>query len=166
MVIAAHVLELGRFQKHILFHSDNEAVVAILNARTSRVPELMHLVQHFLLCAARFHFSFAAHHIPGVHNGIADALSRFNWQESQRLALSAPLNLGLLHSRNAMQDLPNTWFSFIHQQRASSLASVRNLANNIPLVPPATRVNGHCISLPHSLCTPCSTRPSRSIYRQ
>ena len=35
----------GWFQKHTLFRSDNEAVVSIVNARTSRVPDLMHLVR-------------------------------------------------------------------------------------------------------------------------
>ena len=65
------------------------SVVSILYARMSRVLELMPLVQHLLVCAARFHFTFAAQHIRGVHSSIADALSWFNCQEFQQLALGA-----------------------------------------------------------------------------
>lgn len=37
----------------------------------------MYLLRDLLLSAARF--SFSAKHVPGVHNEIADALSRFRW---------------------------------------------------------------------------------------
>ena len=41
-------------RKHVLFRSDNEAVVAILTTRTSKVPALMHLLRDLLLSAARW----------------------------------------------------------------------------------------------------------------
>ena len=53
-------------------------MVHILNARTSKVPCLMHLLRSLLLAAARNSFSFSAQLIPGVTNSIADALSRFH----------------------------------------------------------------------------------------
>ena len=74
------------FRQHILFRSDNKAVVAILNSRTSKVPCIMCLVRSLLMAAARFNFSFAAVHVPGVENPIADALSRFRWQDFRQLA--------------------------------------------------------------------------------
>ena len=46
----------------------------------------MQLIRHLLSAAARFNFTFTSQHIPGVHNNIADALSRFDWQEFRRLA--------------------------------------------------------------------------------
>lgn len=67
--------------QHILFRSDNEAVVHILTTRTSRTVDLMFLLRKLLLAAARFNFTFMGQHVPGVHNTIADALSRFHWQE-------------------------------------------------------------------------------------
>lgn len=86
VVIAASLWGARWSRQHILFRSDNEAVVYILNSRTSRVPSIMHLVRHLLSSAARHNFSFAAQHIPGVNNAIADALSRFRWQDFRQLA--------------------------------------------------------------------------------
>ena len=86
VVIAAHVWGHLWFRQHILFRSDNEAVVTILNSRTSKVPCIMRLVCSLLMAAARFNFSFAAVHVPGVENPIADALSRFRWQDFRQLA--------------------------------------------------------------------------------
>ena len=81
VIIAAHVWGPCFARRHVLFRSDNEAVVYILNSRTSKVPALMCLLRHLLASVARFNFSFSSQHVPGVHNRIADALSRFHWQE-------------------------------------------------------------------------------------
>lgn len=89
IVVAAHVWGHHWFRQHILFRSDNQAVVYILTTRTSKVPCIMQLLRKLLSSAARFNFSFAAQYLPGVHNNIADALSRFNWQEFRHLAPQA-----------------------------------------------------------------------------
>ena len=41
VVIAAHVWGHMWCKRHVLFHSDNEAVVHILNTRTSKVPTII-----------------------------------------------------------------------------------------------------------------------------
>ena len=89
VVIAAHVWGHMWCKRHVLFHSDNEAVVHILNTRTSKVPSLMQLLRSLLLSAARHSFSFSARHVPGVNNQIADALSRFRWQDFRQLVPDA-----------------------------------------------------------------------------
>ena len=89
VVIAAHLWGSLWARKHVLFRSDNEAVVAILTTRTSKVPALMHLLRDLLLSAARWGFTFTAAHVPGVENKIADAISRFRWQEFRQLAPEA-----------------------------------------------------------------------------
>ena len=89
VVIAANLWGSLWSKKHVLFRSDNEAVVAILSSRTSKVPVLMHLLRNLLLCAARCGFTFTAIHVPGIDNKVADAISRFRWQEFQRLAPEA-----------------------------------------------------------------------------
>ena len=89
VVIAAHLWGSLWARKHILFRSDNEAVVAILMTRTSKVPALMHLLHDLLLLAARWGFTFTAAHVPGVENKIADAIFRFCWQEFRQLAQEA-----------------------------------------------------------------------------
>ena len=92
VVIAAHVWGSKWSKKHVLFRSDNEAVVFMLISRTSKVPCLMRLIRSLLMSAAQFNFTFTAQHIPGVHNKIADALSRCHWQEFRCLApLALPL---------------------------------------------------------------------------
>ena len=48
----------------------------------------MHL-RDLLLSAARWGFSFSSAHVPGVDNKVADAISRFHWQEFRRLAPEA-----------------------------------------------------------------------------
>ena len=62
--------------RHICFHSDNMAVVAVLNKGSTKD----HLLLHFLRClyfyAAFYKFHYSAVHIPGVLNTAADALSR------------------------------------------------------------------------------------------
>ena len=92
IVIAAYVWGPLWSRQHVLFRSDNEAVVNILVARTSKVAGLMFLVRKLLFAAARFCFTFTAQHVPGIHNQIADALSRFHWQEFRRLAPEARLS--------------------------------------------------------------------------
>jgi hypothetical protein len=64
--------------KHICFHVDNMAVVAVLNSRTAKDPRLMHLLRCFSFYSGYFRFHFSAVHIPGVMNTAADALSRNN----------------------------------------------------------------------------------------
>ena len=55
---------------------DNEAGVAVLNRRTSRDQDLMHLLQCLSFFEANFGFSVVAKHIPGTQNSLADDLSR------------------------------------------------------------------------------------------
>ena len=89
VVLAARICGLQWSRHHVLFWCNNKVVVHILNSQTSPVPYLMRLLGHLLVSAARFNFSFASCHIPGVFNSIADALSRFHWQEFRRLAPDA-----------------------------------------------------------------------------
>ena len=61
---------------HICFHSDNMAVVAVLNKRTAKDPLLLHLLRCLYFYAAFYCFHYSAAHIPGVLNTAADVLSR------------------------------------------------------------------------------------------
>ena len=89
MVVATHFWGHQWCKRHVLFHSDNDAVLHILNTWTSKVPCLMRLLRHMLMSAALHNYSFLAQHVPGVDNQLADALSRFRWQEFRRLAPDA-----------------------------------------------------------------------------
>ena len=91
VVIAAHVWGHWWCRKYVLFCSD-DAVVHIVNSRTSKVPCLMRLLRSLLFAAACHSFTFSAQHVPGITNQIADALSRFRWQEFRQLVPHAQLH--------------------------------------------------------------------------
>ena len=80
VVLAANVWGTCWYRRRILFHVDNEAVVHILNSLSSPDPNIMHLLYSLFKVAACLSFTFAAVRVPGDNNGVADALSRFNWQ--------------------------------------------------------------------------------------
>ena len=76
IVIAAAVWGPHWSQQHICFHSDNSAVVALLQSLTSRDSLILHLIRCLSFFAALFRFHFTSAHVPGVLNTAADALSR------------------------------------------------------------------------------------------
>jgi len=59
-------------------HSDNEAVVAVVNSGYSKDPQMMHLVRCLFFVLAMWDISLHACHIPGTLNTVADAISRDN----------------------------------------------------------------------------------------
>ena len=59
-------------------HSDNDAVVAVVNSGYSRDPQLMQLVRSLFFVLATWDIALHACHIPGVLNTVADAISRDN----------------------------------------------------------------------------------------
>ena len=83
--ITAAVETWGRHLRNhcILFFSDNQAVVDIMNKLTSKDKNIMILVRRLTVCA---NFLFRAKHIPGVHNVTADLLSRFQFTKAKQQA--------------------------------------------------------------------------------
>ena len=73
--------------RKVMFHTDNTAVVHIINTQSSRCPKVMQLVRTFVLVCLRFNIRFKAVHVPGVLNVIADSLSRF---QASRFRAAAP----------------------------------------------------------------------------
>jgi hypothetical protein len=59
-----------------MFHSDNEAVVHIVNQQTCKDKDIMILVRRLVVQAMSHNILFQAVHIPGLHNVLADKLSR------------------------------------------------------------------------------------------
>ena len=59
-------------------HSDNEAVVSVLNSGYSKDPQLMHLIRCLFFVLASWDIMLHASHIPGILNSVADAISHDN----------------------------------------------------------------------------------------
>ena len=62
---------------NILFHSDNEGVVSVLNKQSSKDPLLMSLIRPLVLTLIGFNINLKLEHIPGLENVLSDAISRF-----------------------------------------------------------------------------------------
>jgi hypothetical protein len=73
-------------QKCILFHTDNEALVYIINKQSSKEKDVMLLLRHLVLLCLKNNIYFKAVHIPGTHNNLADSLSRLQVHRFKELA--------------------------------------------------------------------------------
>ena len=62
--------------KCILFHTDNIAIVSIINSQSSKDPAIMCLVRKLVVTSLIHNIMFKAVHIPGAINYVADFLSR------------------------------------------------------------------------------------------
>ena len=76
------VLAVNLWGEHIRnrmieFHTDNMALVSIINSTSSSKENIMALVRTLVATMLKFNFSFRAFHIPGAQNDVADSLSRF-----------------------------------------------------------------------------------------
>lgn len=62
--------------RKIIFFTDNEALVSIINKQTTPQKDIMALVRSLVVCSLQFNILFRAKHIPGKLNITADLLSR------------------------------------------------------------------------------------------
>ena len=76
IVLSAHLWGTLLSNRTIEFHTDNMALVSIINNTSSKKPHIMALVRSLVSSMLKFNFVFYAIHIPGVLNVRADALSR------------------------------------------------------------------------------------------
>ena len=86
LVIAVLAWSSRLANKKVLFWSDNQAVVTVINKQTSKCPLIMRLLRLFVLQCLKHNILFKAKYVPGAVNGIADALSRFQMENFRRLA--------------------------------------------------------------------------------
>ena len=70
---------------------DNQALVYIINKRTSKSTRVMVLLRRLVFLTMYNNIQFKANHIEGSHNEIADSLSRFQEHRFRSLAPNADL---------------------------------------------------------------------------
>lgn len=65
----------------VVLHSDNMAVVHVINKNTSKDPHLMQLMRRLMILSLQHNIHFHAKHIQGISNTAADLLSRLQVKE-------------------------------------------------------------------------------------
>ena len=70
----------------ILFLTDNEALVYVINKQYCKNKRLMFFVRKLVLICLQNNILFKAKHVQGVHNTLADSLSRLQVETFKRLA--------------------------------------------------------------------------------
>ena len=65
----------------VLVQSDNTTAVGALNKGHAKSPLVMQWLRELFMLSARGGFEVTAIHIPGIHNKLADYLSRGKWEE-------------------------------------------------------------------------------------
>ena len=92
--------------KSILFFTDNEALVHVINKQSCRDKTLMFFVCKLVLACLCNNILFRAKHIPGIYNQLADCLSRFQVQKFKRLA---PVSMNPSPTAIPMHLQPQNW---------------------------------------------------------
>jgi hypothetical protein len=78
--------------KCVLFHTDNQALVSVINNQTSKETKVMHLIRQLVLITLQHNILFQAVHIMGSRNCLADHLSRLQLARFRRLHPTADLD--------------------------------------------------------------------------
>ena len=90
----------------VLFFTDNEALVYVINKQSCRDPSLMSFVRKLVALCLKYNILFRAKHIPGVHNTLADALSRLQVSTFKQLA---PAGTNQHSTEIPVHLLPQNW---------------------------------------------------------
>ena len=72
--------------KRVVFITDNESIVYIINKQTAKDPKLLSLLRTLVLICLRNNILFRARHIKGARNILADSLSRLQVDKFRALA--------------------------------------------------------------------------------
>ncbi|VDI48290.1 Hypothetical predicted protein [Mytilus galloprovincialis] len=89
VVISLHIWGVHLKNKRIIFYVDNQAVVTIINKRTSESNRVMSLMRNLVFSTLKYNIVLKAEHIPGKINTIADSLSRCDFQRFRNLCPEA-----------------------------------------------------------------------------
>ena len=78
ILLAVHLWAPLLANSVVVFHTDNIALVSVINNQTCRDPQLMHVLRQLVLVCLRHNILFRCEHIKGILNSQADILSRLN----------------------------------------------------------------------------------------
>ena len=90
----------------IVFFTDNEALVHVINKQSCKDKQLMFFVRRLVLVCLRHNIVFKARHVPGSKNILADSLSRLQVETFRRLA---PIYMDQFPSDIPLHLQPQNW---------------------------------------------------------
>lgn len=110
IALAFHIWLPNFKGKKIILNTDNEALVTILNKKSSKSKYVMYLLRPFVLNMMLNNIQIKAVHVSGLNNGIADSISRKQWDRFRRLAPDADQQATLVPDsfRNLLSGLRQT----------------------------------------------------------
>ena len=91
IVLAIYIWSSQFTAKKIILHTDNKALVQIINTKTSKSRRVMSLIRPLVLVCLRHNIQVKSSHIPGNLNEISDSIPRFQWARFRRLVPNADL---------------------------------------------------------------------------
>ena len=105
IVISVSIWASELANKCILFHTDNQGLVEVINRKTTKDRKLLVLPREFVLQCLKHNILFRAIHVPGVLNVKADALSRL------QVTRFKSLGQGVDHAQTLVPThlLPQNW---------------------------------------------------------
>ena len=86
IVLSLHLWGHTIKNQRVLFFTDNEALVHVINKQSCRDKDLMFFVRKLVLVCLNYNICFKAKHVPGLQNKLADSLSRLQLQIFKQLA--------------------------------------------------------------------------------
>ena len=157
VVLAASLWGHQWSAKRLEFCSDNSVVLEVLRSGTSRNSNMMVLLRHLSMLAARHSFAFTARHVAGSSNLVADALSRFDFQRFRQLVPQASPTATLVPP-SLLAQLPLIMAFLILRYIAfnSSVSSVALNATKAPVNHSARNSRPHAYSPISGLAKPRS----------
>ncbi len=100
IIVGAHMFAHKLANKRVVFHTDNYAVMSLVNKCTSPHPKFMPLLRSLVLLALKYNFRFSSKHLPGIQNVTPDLISRL--QVTQQLLENGNL-------RSSPSIIPTSW---------------------------------------------------------
>ena len=93
IVLSIFLFKQDLSNKQILLHTNNKALVYILNKKSSKSRRVMGLIRPLVLYTMLYNMQFKAIHIEGQINCIADVISSKQWQRFGSLLREADLEM-------------------------------------------------------------------------
>ena len=131
--------------ERVLFVSDNYSVVSVINTRSAKHQQLVHLSCCLFFFAAYHGFSFSTEHIAGQKNGAADALSRNNLPLYFQLVPQAQSQPSVIQAAlfNLLWEQPVEWTSPRWRQMFKDSMGLASQVQPLDLMPLQRDASSH-----------------------